>query len=172
MIKLFKRFRKKEKPASDLLTVFEIAEPDMLMGMSEKERKQRAVYTKNTCIIDNKHFFILGTIPFPVLETRKSIKGKAWVEISEENFYKIKSNWEEKGPPNLTTYRGGPLANEIPMYENSLGIYAILHMYRGEGPMIDVVPSRHIPIAADQFNGITKERAIELIEARIREKAT
>lgn len=110
-------------------------------------------------------YFVRGVIEIPVFggETKDedSFGIGAWVSLSEQNFKWLidhaDANGDDQGPPWF-----GWLSNSIPVYPETLNLKTDVHL-RGPNlrPSILVQPSDH-PLARDQHNGITLDRAREL----------
>jgi hypothetical protein len=109
--------------------------------------------------------FVRGTIELPILDGTgqddDSFVIGAWASLSERNFewYRERpdAGYDEQGEPWF-----GWLSNRIPVYEDTLNLKTSVQL-RGNGlrPLIEIQPSDH-PLARDQCEGITLDRANEL----------
>ena len=112
--------------------------------------------------------FVRGTIEIPIVEPRppdeETFMIGVWVSLSQSNFDWLLEHWqagpdEQRDPPWF-----GWLSNEIPIYPDSVGLKTNVYL-RGEElrPSIEVQPGEH-PLARDQHEGISLERARQLGE--------
>lgn len=133
--------------------------PDYWWHVSEDQREKIITLTEDTCII-SEDFFIRGVIEIPILNYPEGFGFGVWVSQKEENFYKYveNSDSEEIGP------FFGWLSTNIEFYEEeTLSLKTMAH-FRGNGlrPKIEVEPTNH-PLAVDQQNGITLEKAWKIV---------
>jgi hypothetical protein len=131
----------------------------------ESERAERVDLTSDTCIIDDENFFIRGVIEIPIRGSSESFGFNVWVSQKRENFITYVRNFEssEIGP------FFGWLSNSLSCYSPStLSLKTMAH-FRGGGlrPAIELEPTDH-PLAVDQREGITLERAWELVHRYVR----
>jgi hypothetical protein len=134
--------------------------PDYWWGVAESERDDRIQLTEDTCIIDDNHFFIRGVIEIPILGENNRFGFGVWVSQKKENFYKYLENPEsgEIGP------FFGWLSTNIHFYSpTTISLKTTAH-FRGNGlrPAIEVEPTEH-PLAIDQHNGISLEKAWKIV---------
>ena len=137
-----------------------IDKPDWYSTVPDDQIDLRTELTSDTCIIDNKDFFIRGVIEIPILDCPESFGFGVWVSQRRENFYTYldKYDSDEIGP------FFGWLATRINYYEEeTLSLKTMAH-FRGGGrrPSIEVEPTEH-QLALDQRNGITLEKAWEIV---------
>jgi hypothetical protein len=125
----------------------------------EAERDRRVTLTSDTCIIDGEDFFIRGVIEIPVHDYPPGFAFGVWVSQKEENFRRYLDHFDtaEIGP-----YFGW-LSNEIACYDESTIKLKTMAHFRGRGlrPAIVLEPTHH-PLAVDQREGISLERAWEI----------
>ncbi len=137
-----------------------VDKPDYWWGIPEDERAKRIDLTEDTCIIDNKHFFIRAVIEIPVLDYQERFGFGVWVSQKDENFYKYVENpdSDEIGP------FFGWLSTNIDFYEKDTISLKTMAYFQGDGkrPVIEVEPSEH-PLSIDQNNGITLEKAWKIV---------
>jgi hypothetical protein len=134
--------------------------PDYWWNVPEEERDHRVELTSDTCVIDGEDFFIRGIIHIPVHGQQEDIGFGVWVSQKEENFNTYVNNFDsaEIGP------FFGWLSTRLACYdEDTLSLKTMAH-FRGGGqrPKIELEPSEH-PLAIDQREGITLERAWEIV---------
>jgi hypothetical protein len=134
--------------------------PDYYFGVPEEERDARIHLTADTCIIDDEEFFIRGLIEVPIHEYPRTFGFGVWVSQKRENFDAYLENFDSDqiGP------FFGWLSNNISFYaEETLNLKAMAH-FRSGGlrPRLELEPTDH-PLAIDQRNGITLEKAWEIV---------
>ncbi|NBW78583.1 MAG: DUF2199 domain-containing protein [Betaproteobacteria bacterium] len=71
--------------------------PALWLSMSEEERTSRGELTSDQCVVDDKHFFVLGRILLPVVDGPGPFAWLAWVSLSEKNFLRYCELWESEG---------------------------------------------------------------------------
>jgi hypothetical protein len=110
--------------------------------------------------------FVRGLIEIPIVDGadgEESFVIGAWASLSEHNFHWLMANWdadaEQQGDPWF-----GWLSNSVPVYPETLNLKTnVVLQGRQLRPSIWVQRSGH-PLALDQHEGITVERARELSE--------
>jgi hypothetical protein len=134
--------------------------PDIWWSIPEEERSRRLFLDSDLCVLDNEHFFIRGVIQLPIIGTEKCFGFGAWVSQKRENFQAYIDQ------PDITTI--GPffgwLSTNFAYYPaGTLNLQTRAH-FRGGGvrPTIEVEPTDH-PLALDQRNGITLDKAWEIV---------
>ncbi len=141
--------------------------PDHFYTVPESEREELIELTDDTCIIGNEDFFIRGVIEIPIHNYPNRFGFGVWVSQKKENFYKYVENPDssEIGP------FFGWLCTDLDFYEEeTLHLKTMAH-FRGEGlrPTIEVELTEH-PLAIDQHEGISLERAWEIVHYYQEEK--
>jgi hypothetical protein len=134
--------------------------PDYYFGVPEEERDARVKLTGDTCIIDNEEFFIRGLIEIPIHDYERTFGFGVWVSQKKENFYTYveNSDSDEIGP------FFGWLSNNISYYAKDTLLLKTMAHFTSDGlrPRIEIEPTDH-PLAQDQINGITLDKAWEIV---------
>jgi hypothetical protein len=134
--------------------------PDHYWDVPEGERAERVELTSDTCIIDNKDFFIRGVIEIPVHDYPENFGFGVWISQKKENFYTYLENFDSSdiGP------FFGWLCSNIAYYTKETLLLKTMAHFRGEGqrPNIEIEPTNH-PLAVDQREGISLEKAWEIV---------
>ena len=134
--------------------------PDPYFDIPEEERDQRVFLTSDLCSIDDEDFFIRGVIEIHVHGEDHPFGFGVWVSQKKENFQTYQDNFEtdEIGP------FFGWLSNRLGCYDEDTTCLKTMAHFRSDGqrPFIEVESTDH-PLAIDQHNGITLERAWELV---------
>jgi hypothetical protein len=132
--------------------------PDNWWSVPEKERAKRIKLTKDNCIIDDD-YFIRGVIEIPIHDYPVKFGFGVWVSQKRENFftYRKNSNTDAIGP------FFGWLCTRIAYYHDDTSLLKTMAHFRANNlrPRIEVEPTHH-PLAVDQRNGITLDKAWEI----------
>ena len=138
--------------------------PALWHSLSESERGENSSLTSDSCIIKGKHFFILGRILIPVIDSPEFFVWLAWVSLSEKSYQRVGDLWEQEGRESEPPYFGW-LQSELPYPSSTLSLKTSLQtMPLGERPEITLERSEH-PLSMEQQNGITLARVQEIVEA-------
>jgi len=144
----------------DSLPDLSVDKPDAWWTIPEEERDRRIRLNSDLCVIDEQEFYIRGVIQIPIVKTRDMFGFGVWVSQKDVNFrtYTENSDSDRIGP------FFGWLATELSCYAEKTLLLKTMAHFRGKGlrPAIELEPTRH-PLALDQRNGITLERAWELV---------
>lgn len=137
--------------------------PALWFSIPEAERNKRSELSTDQCIIDGKHFYILGRIVLPVCDAPDLFVWLAWVSLSETNFYRTSELWDKPGresePPCF-----GWLQSALPYEKSTLNLKTmVVTQPIGVRPLIEIEPTDH-PLAIEQQNGITMARVQEIAE--------
>ena len=137
--------------------------PLSALDVPEEERETRIEASSDQCVVDGKHFFILGNLDVPVRGQELFVRWTAWASLSEKNFERATELWRSPGRESEPAYFGW-LNNQIPGYNQTLSIKTLVHTQPvGVRPRIEVVEEGH-ELWREQREGITQERYRELLE--------
>lgn len=139
--------------------------PDLWHSIPEGERADRVYRSSDQCVIDGRHFFILGRILLPVVDDDDSFVWLAWVSLSEANFVRSGELWESEGRETEPPYFGW-LQSALPGYTPGTRSLKtnVQTMPLGQRPLITLEPTNH-PLAVEQREGITMDRVQQIAEA-------
>jgi len=136
--------------------------PDPYLELTDEERKERADYSLDQCVIDDEdgeaHYFIRAVVEIPIKGQDDHFGVGVWVTQSEKNFERYTDGEEDMEP----TF--GWLATRLGFYEeNTFSLKTRVH-FRGDGmrPSIELEPTDH-PFAVHQREGITLEEAWKIV---------
>ena len=136
--------------------------PAVVAELSETDLNARVERGSDQCILDGQHFFILGNLDIPVHSSSEHLRWTVWSTLSEKNFERASELWQTDGRESEPPYFGW-LSNQIPGYPDSVNIKVMVHTEPvGSKPKLLVVEEGHL-LATDQLEGISEERADELI---------
>jgi len=137
--------------------------PALWFSVPEKERETRCLLSSDQCIIDEKHFFVLGRIVLPVVDGPEPFVWLAWVSLSEKNFNRASELWEKKGREKEPPYFGW-LQSSLPYEPTTLNLKTLVHTQPvGERPLVELEETDH-PLSVEQHHGITMARVQEIAE--------
>jgi hypothetical protein len=144
--------------------------PAVLSDLSDIELRRRVERGSDQCILDGKHFFILGNLDVPVRGPSEFVRWTVWTSLSEANFERASELWSTAGREAEPAYFGW-LSNQIPGYPSSINIKAMVQTEPvGIRPKIRVIEEGH-PLFKEQLDGVTEERADELIHEALHGEA-
>ena len=154
------------KQHDELPMCFGPSAPDLWFSIPEAEREGRSELSSDQCVIDDKHFFVLGRILIPVIDGPSPFIWLAWVSLSETNFLRTCELWESEGRESEPPYFGW-LQSALPYEPTTLSLKTQLHtMPLGERPSIVLERTNH-PLSVEQDLGITMARVQEIVEAAL-----
>lgn len=112
-------------------------------------------------VVDNRYFFIRGCLELPIVGTQSTFLWLIWVSLSEKNFNRAADLWEMPERENEPPYFGW-LSNRIPGYPDTTELKVNVHTLQvGRRPAIEVEHCDH-PLAIEQRDGISRQRAQSL----------
>jgi len=145
-------------------TCFGAELPTAVAALSPDELESRVGRSSDQCILDNEHFFILGTLDVPIRGSAEHMRWIMWTTLSQANFERASDLWETPGRESEPPYFGW-LSNQIPGYPSTINIKLRVHTEPvGVRPRLEVIEDGH-PLGVDQERGIDEARAEELIHA-------
>ena len=140
--------------------------PIQYLDVPEAERSQRVFLTEDTCVIDDKHFFVRGCIEIPVQGSNEPFIWGAWVSLSEENFFKFQELLGVDVRSNHGPFFGWLCSPPRP-YPDSCNLKTMVHLRdHGTRPYIELEPTDH-PLAVEQREGISVARLAEIYEMMV-----
>jgi hypothetical protein len=134
--------------------------PDPYLDVPEEEREARTTFTEDRCAVrdaDGEHYFVRGVIEIPVIGQDTPFGMGVWVSQSRVNYEKYMAN--ELMEPTF-----GWLVNRLAHFDQTTFLLKTRVHYRGgdRRPTIELEPTLH-PLAVEQRNGISLERAWEIV---------
>jgi hypothetical protein len=140
--------------------------PIQYLDIPDDERSQRCELTSDTCVIDEKWFFVRGSIEIPVHGVDAPFIWGVWVSLSEKSFKQFLESYGAKDRNDQGPFFGW-LCSYIGDYPDTLNLKTMVHL-RNEGlrPYIELEQTDH-PLALEQRNGIPMARVAQIYEARL-----
>lgn len=146
-------------------TAFLYPMPDVVHAVPAADRTQRVRSAKDLCVLDGKHWFVLGNLDVGVAGSEESVRWTVWSTLSQANFARTRSLWTTKGRESEPPYFGW-LSNAIPGYLSTINLPLDVQTGPvGERPTLRVRHDADHLLAREQREGITVERADALIDA-------
>jgi hypothetical protein len=134
--------------------------PDAVHAIVESERKRRCRFSADAGVLDEKRFFLRGTLPLPVSGRPRPYNIGIWAEVSREAFVRTYELWAD--PDQAAEPRfPGVLANTLPQQPETCGLAVLVQL---EGPTTR--PTFHLsaadhPLFQEHTTGIDEHRALE-----------
>jgi hypothetical protein len=155
------------KPYDKLSMAYALDEPDLWRSLDEEDRPHRGVIGTDTCVIDDKHYFIRGRIVIPVTNCEEPFIWGTWASVSQESFVRFGQLWDtavrENEPP-----LHGRFGSDIPIYPSTNGLPCRIVMKNARRrPSFEIEAQDH-PLAIEQRNGITLDRVKEIASLVLR----
>ena len=129
--------------------------PDEIWELSAIEREDRSQIDTDLGRLDER-YFIRGVAFIPVSGTEEYFGWGIWVEVPQEKFFNYAKNYQED---NSETPRfQGLVANQMPSYENTLGLEVSVQLGSDtERPTFYFKDRGHL-LYSEQGNGISIEK--------------
>ena len=110
------------------------------------------------CVLDGKDFFLRALLEIPIRQMPERLGWGIWSSISRQNF-----DLYATGDRSAGSYFGW-FSNRLPGYDDTLNLKCALRLQdKGKRPLVELEPTGH-QLSIDQRQGVTLERALELIE--------
>lgn len=133
------------------------------MDVPAAEREQRIVISPDQCVIDNCSFYLRGRILLPIHGLDEPFVWGVWAEVSPSNFIRSNHLWQTPGRQNEPPYPGY-LDSDIFLFGSTINLEVDIHTQPiGQRPRFMISDPNH-PLAIEQRDGITIERAQEIAE--------
>lgn len=114
------------------------------------------------CVIEDRDFFLRCLLEIPIRSTDTRLGWGVWSSVSRESFQLYRT--DVAPGDDLPGPFFGWFSNRLPGYAETLNLKCSLSLRElNLRPMLELEPTDH-PLAVDQREGITIERALELIE--------
>ncbi|QNI36428.1 DUF2199 domain-containing protein [Edaphobacter albus] len=142
---------------------YSVNAPQAVLAVPPEERDRRIVMTPDQCVIDGKDFYLRGRILLPILDSAEPFVWGVWAEVSPKSFLRANELWNTPGRENEPSFPGW-LNSDIFLFGSTLNLEVNIHTQPvGERPQFTISDPNH-PLAIEQRNGITLERAEEIAE--------
>ena len=143
------------------MPTFGAAAPLYFHAIPAAERNDRCVLTSDTCVVDEKDFFVRGCLEIPVHGATEPFEWGVWVSLSKASYDLFFRSFNESKRSRIGPFFGW-LSAEIPLYPSTENLKTHVHLRdNGVRPYIELEPTDH-PLAVEQRNGITVDRVAEI----------
>lgn len=127
------------------------------------ERATRCSLSSDQCIIDNKHFFLLGRLEIPVLGQSTPFTWLCWVSVSEKNFERACELWHTEGRESEPPYFAW-VQSALPYPQSTVNLKAnLVTQPLGERPLVCLQECEH-PLYEEQEQGVSMVRVQQIVE--------
>ena len=124
--------------------------------------------TADTCAIDGEDFFIRGVLHLPIIGTAETLRWGIWGSVSNDNFKKLISSWDDPKRVDLPPMFSW-LSNNIDDYPDTVNLKLYAHVkVPGERPIFEIEPTDH-PLSQEYYQGISPERVKAIMTQRLRD---
>jgi hypothetical protein len=135
--------------------------PDFVNKLLPWERTERCQISEDWCIVDESLFWIRGCLEVPIKGTDKTFSWGVWTTLGEDDFDTTMELWNDSSRVSEPPYQGS-LANTLPTYTETRNLELTVQTRDvGDRPLLTSIDPDH-KLSADQRDGMSMERAIEL----------
>ncbi len=138
--------------------------PDVYQSAGEDERETQFAKTDDLCVWKDEHFFVRCVLPIPIHGLDQFFAYGVWSSLSKTNFELYRDHWDHPARDGLGPWFGW-LSNALKSHPGALNLPCRVHPQDdGQRPLLEIEPGDH-PLAAEQRDGITVERLMEVYAA-------
>jgi hypothetical protein len=120
--------------------------------------------TTDLCVIENKHYFVRCNLEIPIVNSDIPLTYGVWCSVSKENFERYCSVYGTKKEFDEAPFFGW-MCNQIPFYKDTLHIKCNIHLQGNSmRPLVELDHTNKHKLCQEQHNGITLERAHEIVK--------
>lgn len=120
------------------------------------------------CIIEGRDYFVRGVIHLPIIGTAETFCWGVWGSLSNENFKKLASQFEDPKRVELPPMFSW-LSNRLDDYEDTLNLKMYAHILEpGLRPVFELEPTDH-QLSQEHHHGITPERVKEIMKKHLKD---
>jgi hypothetical protein len=146
----------------DGIPAFHADRPTPYWDVPQNKRDSDVFLTSDSCVIADRFFFVHGCLEIPIRHVSDFLTWGVWVSLKEENFFIWQDNYDTVQRSHIGPFFGW-LCTRLPIYPDTMHLKTMVHLRdNGDRPRIEVEPSDH-PLAMDQREGITLQRALEIV---------
>lgn len=113
--------------------------PALWYSMTESELGEDSEVSSDRCLIQGKHFFVLGRLFLPVLDGQWPFVWLVWVSLSEKSFLRVNELWEQEGRESEPPYFGW-LQSSLPYEPTTLSLKKSLQTSPVDGQLPRLLP--------------------------------
>ncbi len=142
--------------------------PDFVWHMSEEDREKHLTLTSDHCVLEQDErtdYLICATLEIPVIGRAQPLGFGVWTSLSEKNFERTNALWETPGRESEEPYFAW-LCTRLPGYPDTMFLKTWVQTRPvGERPSVMAFEPTDHPLVAEQRDGITVDRLLEIVEA-------
>jgi hypothetical protein len=136
--------------------------PALYYEIPEDERDERAHLSADFCVIDNEHYFVRTVLTLPIKQHAETLEWGVWGSLSTDNFKRYAETFDDDGQSKLGAMFSY-FSSRLRGYPETLNETTTVHPRDGrQRPRVEFHSTSLHPLAVDQRDGISYERAIEL----------
>ncbi|MCC7368476.1 MAG: DUF2199 domain-containing protein [Chloroflexi bacterium] len=136
--------------------------PKHLCLVPPSQRAERAQWTTDLCVIDDRDYLIRGILAVPVPEEQGEFTWGVWARVARADFEQYVDAWESDSELQVPLFTG-QLSGGIEPYTDADRLDVVVHLQGGGlRPRFLVISDRH-PLGQDQRHGITTAEADSMI---------
>jgi hypothetical protein len=126
------------------------------------ERERRTELTSDTCVIDDKWFFIRGCLEIPLQASEDTLVYGVWVSVSESSFALFKRTYEQEGREQEAPFFAWLTFIPPPFPQALLKTRVHLNPLPNR-PSLELEPTEH-PLAVAQRERLSPASVAEVVE--------
>jgi hypothetical protein len=123
--------------------------------------------TEDLCVwtddAPKRNYFIRGVLHVPVLDAEQTLGYGVWASLSEDSFKRVTSLWDDPARVEQPPYFGW-MSNSLPGYPDTRNLPLDVVVQEIEMRPSLVLHDGDHPLIAEQREGITTERVLEIAE--------
>lgn len=144
-----------EELAKDISMSF----PEDIWALNPIERYLRTRTATEFCTLDESRYFIRAVLPVPINYEKDEFLWGVWCEVSRHDHDRYVKAYAEGALGDLGVIKGW-LANDLPVYEEAVGLEVELHCSQEERPRVTVLSDS--VLKTEQDDGIDRTRHEEI----------
>ena len=147
------------------LPAFHFGGPAQLGAVPPEEFDARVDLTDDSCTLDldGQHHFVRAQLEIPIRGTDDHLTWSVWCSLSAASFSRYVELFDDAGREPGEAFFGW-LCNAVPEYPDTMFLKTHVHVRSYPlRPWVELEPTEH-PLAVEQREGISAERAIALAE--------
>lgn len=144
-----------EELAKDISMSF----PEDIWALNPIERYLRTRTATEFCTLDESRYFIRAVLPVPINYEKDEFLWGVWCEVSRHDHDRYVKAYAEGALGDLGVIKGW-LANDLPVYEEAVGLEVELHCSQEERPRVMVLSDS--VLKTEQDDGIDRTRHEEI----------
>ena len=143
--------------------------PVQALAIPREEWPNRVDLTKDDCVIDRQSFYLKGLLEIPVRESEQPFVWGVWLSVDQASYERFAELFGDVQRESGEAFFGW-LCNSVPGYPDTQLLKTYLHVREYPmRPWVELEPTEH-PLAVDQREGLSRERAIAMASELLHER--